>query len=75
MPRKSHRRRRKKKAQPVPTLAGNEPIIEPVRIMWRISVKKGRAWSIAYEGYNPGTAKMLQEEYKAQGYQSVIERI
>lgn len=72
MPRKSHRRRRKKAGQPA------ETIIEPVRTarpMWRVSVKLGQAWSIAYEGFNPKVAKEVQNNYKSQGCKATIERI
>lgn len=73
MPRKSHRRRRKKTGQVAETI-----IIEPVRTarpMWRVSVKLGQAWSIAYEGLNPKVAKEVQNEYKSQGCKATIERI
>lgn len=72
MPRKSHRRRRKK------NVPAAKVIIEPVqtaRPMWRVSVKLGQAWSIAYEGYNPKLAKEVQNEYKSQGCKATIERI
>lgn len=72
MPRKSHRRRRKKVGQTV------QHNIEPVRTarpMWRVSVKLGQAWSIAYEGFNPKVAKEVQNEYKSQGSKATIERI
>lgn len=72
MPRKSHRRRRKKTGQVA------ETIIEPVlkaRPMWRVSVKLGQAWSIAYEGLNPKVAKEVQNKYQAQGCKATTERI
>lgn len=47
MPRKSHRRRRKKNVQAAQTII--EPVLK-ARPMWRVSVKLGQAWSIAYEG-------------------------
>lgn len=46
MPRKSHRRRRKKNAQATQNI---EPVLI-ARPTWRVSVKLGQAWSIAYEG-------------------------
>lgn len=72
MPRKSHRRRRKKTGQVA------ENISKPVRTarpMWLVSVKLGQAWSIAYEGLNPKAAKEVQNNYQAQGCKATIERI
>lgn len=46
MPRKSHRRRRKKNVQAAQNI---EPVLI-ARPTWRVSVKLGQAWSIAYEG-------------------------
>lgn len=72
MPRKSHRRRRKKNVQVV------ENIIEPYQIarpMWRVSAKLGQAWSIAYEGSDPNEAKQVNDNYKEKGYSTTIERI
>ena len=72
MPRKSHRRRRKKNGQ----VAENR--IEPYRIarpMWRVSAKLGQAWSIAYEGSDPKKAMRANDEYKEKGYPTTIERI
>ena len=71
MPRKSHRRRRKKTGQAVQNI---EPVLT-ARPMWRVSVKLGQAWSIAYEGFNPKVAKEVQNEYKSQGSKATIERI
>ena len=71
MPRKSHRRRRKKVGQSVRNI---EPVLI-ARPMWRVSVKLGQAWSIAYEGLNPKVAKEVQNEYKSQGSKATIERI
>ena len=72
MPRKSHRRRRKKVGQPV---QHNIEVVQTARPMWRVSVKLGQAWSIAYEGLNPKVAKEVQNEYKSQGSKATIERI
>ena len=72
MPRKSHRRRRKKVGQPV---QHNIEAVQTARPMWRVSVKLGQAWSIAYEGFNPKLAKAVQNEYKSQGSKATIERI
>lgn len=72
MPRKSHRRRRKKNVQAAQTII--EPVLK-ARPMWRVSVKLGQAWSIAYEGLNPKAAKEVQNKYQAQGCKATIERI
>lgn len=72
MPRKSHRRRRKKVGQPV---QHNIEAVQTARPMWRVSVKLGQAWSIAYEGFNPKVAKEVQNEYKSRGSNATIERI
>lgn len=72
MPRKSHRRRRKKNVQ----VAENR--IEPYQIarpMWRVSAKLGQEWSIAYEGSDPKEAKRVNDKYKKKGYLATIERI
>ena len=73
MPRKSHRRRHKKNVQAVQTI--NIEPVQTARPMWRVSVKLGQAWSIAYEGFNPKVAKEVQDEYKTQGTKATIERI
>ena len=70
MPRKSHGRRRKRTGQVA------ETIIEPVlkaRPMWRVSVKLGQAWSIAYEGSDLRWVDEIRAKY--QDRRVVVERI
>ena len=57
MPRKSHRRRRKKVT--VPARSGG-----PASLTWRVSVKCGPAWFIAYEGSDERWVEEVKRRYR-----------
>lgn len=66
MPRKSHRRRRKKMVVPV-------RLGEPVGPTWRVSVKCGPAWFIAYEGGDERWVEEVKRKYRSK--KVTVERI
>ena len=66
MPRKSHRRRRKKVT--VPARSGG-----PASLTWRVSVKCGPAWFIAYEGGDERWVEEVKHRYKDRSVE--VERI
>lgn len=66
MPRKSHRRRRKKVT--VPARLGG-----PASLTWRVSVKCGPAWFIAYEGSDERWVEEVKHRYKDRSVE--VERI
>ena len=66
MPRKSHRRRRKKVT--VPARSGG-----PASLTWRGLVKCGPAWYIAYEGQDERWVEEVKRKYRSK--KVTVERI